>query len=144
MSIKNFFFSLVLCAAIFIGIDLLWHLVIFSSFYSAAQKGIASPKLNYTFLVASDIYRSLIFSFTYTVFVRKHHSLVRGVLFGACIGLLLASMSGVYYSMFNISNIQWLWYEGANVLIQSLIAGILIPLICWGRVRAKAKSNQNT
>ncbi len=140
MSIRKFLLSWILCAGIFIGINLLWHLLLFSNFYTTTQNQLTNAHLNYIVLVSSDIYRSLIFSFTYTLFVRKHSSVFRGVLFGLCVGLLLASVSGIYFATFKLNNIQWLWYEGANLLIQSVIAGILIPVICWRTAKPNPES----
>lgn len=131
MSFKNFFLAWFICAGIFLAVDLLWHLVIFNNFYTTVQSTLGHHSINYLYLVVGDVYRGLIFGLVYTLFVRKHRSPLQGVFFGICVGLLLSSVSALYYSLLKINVIQWLWYESGSLLIQCTIAGLLVSIICW-------------
>ncbi|OGT30913.1 MAG: hypothetical protein A3E87_07995 [Gammaproteobacteria bacterium RIFCSPHIGHO2_12_FULL_35_23] len=139
MSLKKFFLSWIVCTIIFILFDLGWHQVIFKSFYQVASASLLRPQLNYLVLTINDLYRGFLFTFAYRVFIRKHYLLPNGLWFGLWIGLLLASVSGMYFAELNLSAIRWLWLESANLLVQCLIAGILMSIICW---RTK-KTNSN-
>jgi|GEM_PF-1377213 hypothetical protein len=132
MSIKRFFFAGIVISILFLFFDFAWHQLFFKAFYHAQEQAIMRQKVQYLSLGLGAIYRGFLFTFVYLVFVKKPQSLIRGLLFGLCIGLLLISVNSTHFAMMNISSIQWLWYESANLLIQSVIAGILIPIFAMG------------
>lgn len=141
MNIRALVISGIICSGIFLGFNLLWHLVIFSGAYSQAHHAIARPHVRYTILVISCIFKGFLFSIAYAFLVKKHSSIFRGFFFGLLVGLLLSSSSGIYYAAYNFAAIDWLWLEFIGLLISSVVAGLAIPLICW---RSSRKNPENS
>lgn|SRR3990167_3211490 len=128
---KRFLISALIASSIFFIMDLLWYAWMFKAFYAMAQANIGRGKVLYFIMFANDIYRGAIFAFVYLVLVRNPRSLIHGVVFGMCTGLLLSSTNGSHYALLHISSFRWLFLEGANFFIQTSLVGILLPSVFW-------------
>ena len=139
MSIKNFLFAGIILSILFFFCDFAWHQLIFSAFYHVQQEGIARAKPQYLIFGLGDIYRGFIFALVYFALVKKPSSLIHGFIFGLGIGFLLASVNSLHFAMLKINSMQWIWYESTNLIVQSVVAGLILPFFAMGRKRVNSE-----
>jgi hypothetical protein len=135
MSLIRFTVSTVVAWAIFFFGGIIWHKVIFATWYNEWVFSIERLEMPILYFIITHAMRALIFVYVYHMLYKGGVPLIKGLKFGFLMGILTGLTVTSYYGDFNITSPGWALLEFTFNIVRALVVGVSIALIIGERNR---------
>ncbi|MDC0303838.1 hypothetical protein OAL15_02380 [Flavobacteriales bacterium] len=135
MSLIRFTVSTVVAWSIFFFGGIIWHKVIFATWYNEWVFSIERLEMPILYFIITHAMRALIFVYVYHMLYKGGVPLIKGLKFGFLMGILTGLTVTSYYGDFNITSPGWALLEFTFNIVRALVVGVSIALIIGERNR---------
>lgn len=111
----------------------LWHEVIFETWYNEWVFGIERTQIPVSYFLITHAMRALIFVYVYHMLYKGGNPVIKGLKFGFLMGILTGVTVTSYYGDFIITSPGWILLEFAFNIVRAILVGIATALIIGKR-----------